>query len=56
MQKIYDTFQPNNKNVIIKGIRKIYNMYLTNDVFQKIDSSKLNVNIRDELTKRIDML
>ena len=31
-------------------------MYLTNDVIQKIDSSKLNVNIRDELTKRIDML
>ena len=56
LQKIYDTFQPNNKNVIIKGIRKICNMYLTNDVFQKIDSSKLNVNIRDELAKRIDML
>ena len=56
LQKIYDTFQSNDKNVIIKGIRKIYNMYLTNDVIQKIDSSKLNVNIRDELTKRIDML
>ena len=31
-------------------------MYLTNDVIQKIDSSKSNVNVRDELTKRIDML
>ena len=56
LQKIYDTFQSNDKNVIIKGIRKIYNIYLTNDVVKKIDSSKLNVNIRDELTKQIDFL
>ena len=56
LQKIYDTFQSNDKNVIIKGIRKIYNIYLTGDVVKKIDSSKLNVNIRDELTKQIDFL
>ena len=56
LQKIYDTFQSNDKNVIIKGIRKIYNIYLTSDVVKKIDSSKLNVNIRDELTKQIDFL
>ena len=56
LQKIYDTFQSNDKNQIIKGIRKIYNIYLTSDVVQKIDSSKLNVNIRDELTKQIDFL
>ena len=56
LQKIYETFQSNDKNVIIKGIKGIYNLYLTGDVVKKIDSSKLNVNIRDELTKQIDFL
>ena len=56
LQKIYDTFQTGDKNLIIKGIRKIYNLYLTSDQDKKIDSSKLNVNLRDELTKQIDFL
>ena len=56
LQKIYDTFQTGDKNIIIKEIRKIYNMYLSNDQEKKIDSSKLNINIRDELTKQIDFL
>ena len=56
LQKIYDTFQTGDKNLIIKGIRKIYNLYLTSDQVKKIDSSKLNINIRDELTKQIDFL
>jgi hypothetical protein len=56
LQKIYDTFQSNDKNKIIGGIRKIYNTYLTGEVIAKIDSSKLNVNIRDELEKQIDFL
>ena len=56
LQKIYDTFQTGDKNIIIKEIRKIYNMYLSNDQEKKIDSSKLNINVRDELTKQIDFL
>ena len=31
LQKIYDTFQTGDKNLIIKGIRKIYNLYLSSD-------------------------
>ena len=56
LQKIYDTFQTNDKNIILKGIKKIYNTYLTADQIRKINSSKLNENIRDELTKQIDFL
>ena len=56
LQKIYDTFQTGDKNLIIKGIRNIYNLYLSNDIKKDIDSSKLNINIRDELTKQIDFL
>jgi len=56
LQKIYDTFQTGDKNLIIKGIRKIYNLYLSSDQEKKIDSSKLNINVRDELTKQIDFL
>ena len=56
LQKIYDTFQTNDKNIILKGIKKIYNTYLTADQIRKINNSKLNENIRDELTKQIDFL
>ena len=35
LQKIYDTFQTGDKNIIIKEIRKIYNMYLSNDQEKK---------------------
>jgi len=56
LQKIYDTLQTGDKNIIIKEIRKIYNLYLTSEKEKKIDSSKLNINIRDELTKQIDFL
>ena len=56
LQKIYDTIQTGDKNIIIKEVRKIYNLYLTSEKEKKIDSSKLNINIRDELTKQIDFL
>ena len=56
LQKIYDTFQTNDKNIILKGIKKIYNTYLTADQIRKINNSKLNENIKDELTKQIDFL
>ena len=56
LQKIYDTFQHSDKNKIIAGIQEIHNMYLTGDVVRKIDSSKLNINIKDELEKQIDFL
>ena len=56
LQKFYEVFQSNDKNTILKGLRQIYTMYLTPDVINKIDSSKLNINIRDELEKQIDFL
>lgn len=56
LQKIYDTFKNNDKNKIIQGIQEIHNLYLTGDVVKKIDSEKLNVNIKDELEKQIDFL
>ena len=56
LQKIYETFQSNDKNKIIGGIRKIYTLYLTDEKISKIDSSKININIRDELEKQIDFL
>ena len=56
LQQIYDTFQTNDKNLILKSIKKIYNTYLTADQIRKINNSKLNENIRDELTKQIDFL
>lgn len=56
LQKIYDTFQFSDKNKIIAGIQEIHNLYLTGDVVRKIDSSKLNINIKDELEKQIDFL
>ena len=56
MQQIYDTFQTNDKNLILKSIKKIYNTYLTADQIRKINNAKLNENIRDELTKQIDFL
>ena len=56
LQQIYDTFQTNDKNLILKSIKKIYNTYLTADQIRKINNAKLNENIRDELTKQIDFL
>lgn len=56
LQKIYDTFQYSDKNKIISGIQEIHNLYLTGDIVRKIDSSKLNINIKDELEKQIDFL
>ena len=38
LQKIYDTFQTNDKNIILKGIKKIYNTYLTADQIRKINN------------------
>ena len=56
LQKIYDTFQTNDKNTILKNIKKIYNTYITDEQIRKINNSKLNENIKDELTKQIDFL
>jgi len=56
LQKFYEVFQSNDKNTILKGLRQIYSLYLTPEVINKIDASKLNVNIRDELEKQIDFL
>ena len=56
LQKIYDTFQTNDKNMILKNIKKIYNTYITEDQIRKINNAKLNENIKDELTKQIDFL
>lgn len=56
LQKIYSAFQTNDKNNTISEIREIYNLYLSEDVQRKIDSNKLNVNIKDELEKQIDFL
>ncbi len=56
LQKIYNAFQTADKNKIISEIREIYVLYLTGDVQRKIDSSKLNINIKDELEKQIDFL
>jgi len=56
LQKFYEVFQSNDKNTILKGLRQIYSVYLTPEAINKIDSSKLNINIRDELEKQIDFL
>ena len=37
-------------------LQKIYNTYITEDQIRKINNSKLNENIKDELTKQIDFL
>jgi chromosome segregation ATPase len=56
LNKIYETFQSNDKNKIIIGIRKIYTNYLTDEKMRKIESGRMNQNIRDELEKQIDFL
>lgn len=56
LQKFYEVFQSNDKNTILKGLRQIYSMYLTPEVINKINSAKLNINIKDELEKQIDFL
>ena len=35
LQKIYDTFQTNDKNIILKNIKKIYNTYITEEQIKK---------------------
>jgi WD40 repeat protein len=56
LKHIYEIFQTNDRNKIIKGVKSIYSRYLSEDAIKKIDSSKLNVNIQDELEKQIDFL
>ena len=46
----------NDKKKILKGVNQIYTSYITPEVVKKIDSSKLNPNIRDELEKQIEFL
>lgn len=56
LKKIYDTFQTNDKKMIINGIREIYHRYLSLDAEKNFDSNKLNINVRAELEKHIDFL
>lgn len=56
LKKIYDTFQTNDKKLIINGIREIYHRYLSLDAEKNFDSNKLNINVRAELEKHIDFL
>jgi DNA repair exonuclease SbcCD ATPase subunit len=56
LKHIYEIFQTNDRNRIMKGVKNIYTKYLSEDAIKKIDSSKLNVNIQDELEKQIDFL
>ena len=56
LKKIYNTFQTNDKKMIINGIREIYHRYLSLDAEKNFDSNKLNINVRAELEKHIDFL
>jgi chromosome segregation ATPase len=56
LQKFYEIYKSNDKKKILKGVNQIYISYITPDVIKKIDSSKLNPNIRDELEKQIEFL
>jgi len=56
LKKIYNSFQTNDKKKIFEGISEIYRMYLSSDKRKFIDSSRLNVDIRDELEKQINFL
>ena len=46
--------QTNDKNIVLKNIKKIYNTYITEEQIKKINN--LNENIKDELIKQIDFL
>jgi len=56
LQKFYEVYKSNDKKKILQGVNQIYAMYITPEVVKKIDSSKLNPNIRDELEKQIEFL
>ncbi len=56
LQKFYEVYKSNDKKKILKGVNQIYASYITPEVIKKIDSSKLNPNIRDELEKQIEFL
>ena len=56
LKKIYNTFQSNDKKLIVNGITEIYHRYLSHDADKHYDSNKLNVNIQNELEKQIDFL
>jgi len=56
LQKFYEVYKSNDKKKILKGVNQIYTSYITPEVVKKIDSSKLNPNIRDELEKQIEFL
>lgn len=56
LQKFYEVYRTNDKKKILQGVNQIYAMYITPEVVKKIDSSKLNPNIRDELEKQIEFL
>jgi len=56
LQKFYEVYRTNDKKKILQGVNQIYAMYITPEVVKKIDSSKLNQNIRDELEKQIEFL
>jgi len=56
LQKFYEVYRTNDKKKILQGVNQIYALYITPEVVKKIDSSKLNPNIRDELEKQIEFL
>lgn len=56
LQKFYEVYRTNDKKKILQGLNQIYALYITPDVVRKIDSTKLNPNIRDELEKHIEFL
>ena len=56
LKKIYDSYQTCDTKEIINSVREIYHKYLSNDAKKNFDSSKLNVNLREELERQIDYL
>jgi hypothetical protein len=56
LRKIYYTFQQNDKNAILNGIKEIYQIFLSEDAEKNFDSNKLNIDLKDELKKQIVFL
>ena len=56
LRKIYYTFQQNDKNAILRGIKEIYQIFLSDDAEKNFDSNKLNIDLKEELKKQIVFL
>ena len=46
LQKIYDTIQTGDMNIIVKEVGKIYNLYLTSDKEKKVGEFKILTPIK----------